>query len=355
MIRFDPLYMGIALWGRSLRSWPIPSPIYPDKFRQGLEGMAHHSGLEWIFTSHARREHPAARRQGDDHDPGTSLSIGVGEGDPGRVHGCRIEVATRSSDRSRGAVLAPALLRDDGAAEGGGAFPPCRFGSPVPVQESIRWWRGQDHELASPVPRHGIDRRLPVAADMGVPIVQIDPFEWVKAPRCFCGGLPGTGDPCLAPELRLQPYGGPRPRRGPGESPSRALRMVINCSEPVRQDGHREFVRRFSPFGMRKDALGVCYAMAGTTFAVTQTSPGKSANVVCVSGKARPGAVSIDPCRHPGGTKYASPGRAINGCELKVIDEERNGLPEGRSASSPSVPSRSSTATGTSRKRPTRS
>ena len=65
-----------------------------------------------------------------------------------------------------------------------------------------------------------------------------------------------------------------------------SLRMVINCSEPVRHDSHEKFVRRLGPYGMREDALAVCYAMAETTFAATQTAPGKCANVASVSRKA---------------------------------------------------------------------
>ena len=39
----------------------------------------------------------------------------------------------------------------------------------------------------------------------GVPVVQIDPFEWVKAPVLLLEVLSeGEGDPYLAAELRVQ-------------------------------------------------------------------------------------------------------------------------------------------------------
>jgi acyl-CoA synthetase (AMP-forming)/AMP-acid ligase II len=54
---FYPLYMGISLMGAipSILAYPNPR-LHPDKFRQGLEGMAHHSGLDWIFTERALEE-----------------------------------------------------------------------------------------------------------------------------------------------------------------------------------------------------------------------------------------------------------------------------------------------------------
>jgi len=83
---------------------------------------------------------------------------------------------------------------------------------------------------------------------------------------------------------------------------------------------------------MREDALAVCYAMAETTFAATQTAPGKRANVVCVSRKAlAQGRFQPVPVGTPEETKRCvSAGKAIDGCELKVVDEPGNELPEGQ-------------------------
>jgi hypothetical protein len=48
-----------------------------------------------------------------------------------------------------------------------------------------------------------------------------------------------------------------------------SLRAVINCSEPVLEESHRTFLNRFTPLGLRPQALGTSYAMAENTFAVT--------------------------------------------------------------------------------------
>ena len=48
---FYPFYLGITGIGAlpSVLAYPNPR-LHPDKFRQGLSGMAQRSGLDWIFT-----------------------------------------------------------------------------------------------------------------------------------------------------------------------------------------------------------------------------------------------------------------------------------------------------------------
>ncbi len=61
-----------------------------------------------------------------------------------------------------------------------------------------------------------------------------------------------------------------------------SLRLIVNCSEPVRHESHESFLKRFQPYGLRPTALSACYAMAETTFAVTQTPIGVAPTVVAV-------------------------------------------------------------------------
>jgi acyl-CoA synthetase (AMP-forming)/AMP-acid ligase II/acyl carrier protein len=58
-----------------------------------------------------------------------------------------------------------------------------------------------------------------------------------------------------------------------------SLRLVVNCSEPVRASAHREFAAAFAPLQLSSNALHASYAMAESTFAVTQTLPGRTPNV----------------------------------------------------------------------------
>ena len=43
-------------------------------------------------------------------------------------------------------------------------------------------------------------------------------------------------------------------------------RAVINCSEPVREDGHAAFLEKFAPYGLQAEALAASYAMAENVF-----------------------------------------------------------------------------------------
>src|SRR5205807_897466 len=104
------------------------------------------------------------------------------------------------------------------------------------------------------------------------------------------------------------------------------------CSEPVRADSHERFLNRFISYGLRPQALAVCYAMAETTFAVTQTPPGDVPRTVCADraelghGRYRPGSGG----RGPENRVCVSSGRPIRGCRVRVVDEDGRDLPEGR-------------------------
>jgi fatty-acyl-CoA synthase len=101
------------------------------------------------------------------------------------------------------------------------------------------------------------------------------------------------------------------------------LRLIVNCSEPVRYESHENFLKRFQPCGLRPTALSACYAMAETTFAVTQTPIGLAPTVVAVDrtklarGKVEPVTDGV-PAR-----TCVSSGKPIEGCEVRIVDENR--------------------------------
>jgi acyl-CoA synthetase (AMP-forming)/AMP-acid ligase II len=105
--------------------------------------------------------------------------------------------------------------------------------------------------------------------------------------------------------------------------------MLINCSEPVRAESHEKFYRKFHPYGIRREVLAACYAMAETTFAATQTAPNVESRKVFVDREAlAQGRVQIVE-----GDKAArvcvSSGAPISGCEMRIISESGEFLPEG--------------------------
>ena len=103
-----------------------------------------------------------------------------------------------------------------------------------------------------------------------------------------------------------------------------SMRMFINCSEPVRDESHKKFYNRFKKFGLENSSLSTCYAMAETTYAVTQTAPLIEPTVLFVDRQElMKGKIKV--LDDPGASKpYVSSGKTINGCEIKIVDENRN-------------------------------
>jgi len=106
----------------------------------------------------------------------------------------------------------------------------------------------------------------------GTHLVLLSPFDWVKAPqRLFTAVSQYKGTlvwlPNFAYYFCAQKI---RDRHLEGVDLS-SWRAVINCSEPVRDDGHQLFLEKFSAYRFSEKALAVSYAMAENVFSVTQT------------------------------------------------------------------------------------
>jgi fatty-acyl-CoA synthase len=333
---FYPLYMGISLMGAipSILAYPNPR-LHPDKFRQGLEGMAHHSGLDWIFTERALEEtiRPLVgketttirgllfplewgkEKREEDADSGSKLPLDhrTAPDEP-----CLLQHSSGTTGLQKAVVLSHRAVLDH-------LF---RYGTSIALEErdKIVSWLPLYHDM-------GLIAAFQLPLAWGIPLVQMDPFEWVQAPAMFLSAvsrergtlawLPNFAYNLMADRIHDEDLSNLR---------LDSLRMVINCSEPVRYDSHDKFVRRLGPYGLRENALAVCYAMAETTFAATQTAPGRTADVVCVSRKAlAQGRFQPIPAGSSEETKRCvSAGRSIDGCDLKVVDERGNELPDGQ-------------------------
>lgn len=325
---FYPLYLGVSATGALPAVLAYPNPrLHPDKFRDGLVGMAKRSGLDWILTEaelepqvasltlmdgstirgilmplewgvtsgdgHASFEHPVV-------DPGEPCLLQHSSGTTG------LQKAVMLSHR---AVLEHVRRYSDSIRLAG--------------EDKIASWLPLYHDM-------GLIAAFYVPLTAGVPIIQIDPFEWVKAPvlllealsreKATLTWLPNFAYNLLADRVHEEDLEG---------LSLESVRMLINCSEPVRAESHERFYRRFSSYGLRKEALGACYAMAETTFAVTQTSPGVSARelqvdreelsrgIVRVTEDVRRGRVCV------------SSGGEIPACNVRIVGEAGD-LPEDR-------------------------
>lgn len=162
----------------------------------------------------------------------------------------------------------------------------------------------------------------------GVPLVLMSPFDWVSHPALLLDAIhEHRGTLCWQPNFAYNHCARRIRARDIHGLSIASMRMFINCSEPVRHDSHQLFLERFAEYGARPEMLGVSYAMAENTFAVTQTFPARPPNLDVIdsieletAGHAR--AVSPD---FPTAQVRVSCGSAIPGTRIRIIDEM--GLP----------------------------
>jgi len=170
---------------------------------------------------------------------------------------------------------------------------------------------------------------MPVA--LGVPLVLMSPFDWVRAPYRLLQAvsqyhgtlswLPNFAFNFCAQKIR------DRDLQGVDLSTWRA---VVNCSEPTRLESHELFVKRFAPLGLRPVAPVTCYAMAENVFAVTQSGLDGPQTIDAVDRRALIGEKIARPAATDGPevARLLSAGRPLANVRVRVLDEQRRDLPE---------------------------
>lgn len=166
----------------------------------------------------------------------------------------------------------------------------------------------------------------------GIPLVIMSPFDWVRAPHRLMQAvsnyhgslvwLPNFAYNFCAEKIRERYLDG---------LDLSSLRAVINCSEPMRDESHQQFLERFKPYGLNPSALATSYAMAENVFAVTQGGIGAPLRVDVIdrdifqNERKAVSAQAGSPV-----LRMVSAGKAIQGTEVKAVDEDGTVLPERR-------------------------
>jgi len=124
---------------------------------------------------------------------------------------------------------------------------------------------------------------LPLYHDMGliacflmpilyrIQLVMMSPFDWVRAPyRLMTAISEYKGTLCWLPNFAYN-FCAKKVRDSQLEGANLStVRAIINCSEPMRDTSHKEFIARYKPYGLDESVLATSYAMAENVFAVTQ-------------------------------------------------------------------------------------
>ncbi len=331
---FYPLYLGISRTAALPAVLAYPNPrLHPDKFRQGIEGMSQRSGLDYIFTE--RELEPIIRPLIE--KPGSTIKAIFFplEWDTNNEIDSKldneIEENANNVDPSE-----PFLLQHSSGTTG--------LQKPVvlshrAVLNHVKYYGKaiglkEDDKVVSWLPLYhdmGLIGAYHIPLAFGIPSVQIDPFQWVLAPVIQLEAITQEKGTLLwLPNFAYNIYAEKVDEEELEGIDLSTVRRVINASEPVRHDSHEKFAKRFEKYGFNPLALTAMYGMAETTLAVTQTEEGKPipelpANRNLLSN---------------GEFKFAnensvkricvSSGKLIEGCSIRIVDENRNDLPDGK-------------------------
>jgi len=184
---------------------------------------------------------------------------------------------------------------------------------------------------------------LPLYHDMGfiacfmlplvchLPIVMQSPTQWVMRPSSMLS-LIGQYACTVAwvPNFALQFIA--RRCRDDEHFDLSTLRLLINCSEPVRADSLDAFASLGRRHGMRASALQSSYAMAENVFAVTQSDIGRAEGPVRLRVDARTlreRGRAVPACGEDPAVTLVSSGRCLSGNRVRIVSADRQDLPDG--------------------------
>jgi acyl-CoA synthetase (AMP-forming)/AMP-acid ligase II len=331
---FYPLYLAVSSIGAIPAVLAYPnSRLHPEKFRQGIEGMSQRSGLDYILTERDIEPiiDPLIKRDCSTIKgllfPLEWLQVPVPQLDKAKEEIKNVQASLKPSDpvllqHSSGTtgLQKPVLLSHWAVIEHIKNYSKAISAKP---DDKVVIWLPMYHDMGLIAAFH-----LPLA--LGITSVQIDPFEWVLAPIILLEAisrengtitwLPNFAYNVLSDKIHFDEL--------EGISLS-TLRLSINCSEPVRMESHLKFYSRFSEFGLKDNVLSTCYAMAETTFAVSQSEIGLPVKAICVDRQELSKGKIILAKDEISGRVCVSSGKPIDGCQVRIIGENGEDLQQG--------------------------
>jgi acyl-CoA synthetase (AMP-forming)/AMP-acid ligase II len=326
--RFFPLYLGVVRLAAIPAVLAYPNNrIHPQKYVDGLLGMSRRSGLDWVLTEEALE--PVVKDLVS--RPGSSIrGVCLPLAQPWAGHGgqlppwtgvdpqspCLLQHSSGTTGLQKGVVLSHAAVLGHVEAY-------ARAVALTPADRIVSWLPLY-HDMGMIAAFH-----MPLA--MGLTQVQMDPFQWVAAPGLLFEAIAQEkGTLAWLPNFAFNLLADRVHEEDVAHLRMDSMRLFINCSEPVRFDSHQRFLERFAAQGVRPEALSACYAMAETTFAATQTAPGRPPTVIHVDREAlADGFVKVVEAG-PAGRSCVSSGSPIQGVSVDALGDDGQPLSEGR-------------------------
>jgi fatty-acyl-CoA synthase len=183
---------------------------------------------------------------------------------------------------------------------------------------------------------------LPLYHDMGLiagflmpvlnenTLVLMSPFDWVRAPyKLFQAVSKHRGTLAWLPNFSYNFCAQKVRERDMGGVDLSSLRILTNCSEPVKWESHQAFYEKFRAYGLREETLNCSYAMAENVFGVTQTPPGTLPKVDEIDREAYiHERVARELVAGKTVLKMMSSGRVIPGTRVRILNPEGQDLPD---------------------------
>lgn len=175
---------------------------------------------------------------------------------------------------------------------------------------------------------------LPLYHDMGliacfmlpmlchVPVVMQSPIDWVMQPESLLQAI--SKSRCTLawmPNFAFQFVPRRTPQKRWADYDLSSLRLVVNCSEPVRTRSMGEFQ---TAFGIRSGVLQSSYAMAENVFAVTQSDIDAAApRTICVDAQQFRTGRRVVPVsdQAPGALSFTSSGRPLPKQQVRILSD----------------------------------
>jgi len=330
---FYPLYIGISRAGALPAVLAYPNPrLHPDKFRQGLEGMAQRSGLDYILTE--RELDPIIRpliekpestiksvffplewdyKKDVDQkldDEVEQIALSVKETDP-----ILLQHSSGTTGLQKPVVLSHRAILNHVK----------NLGDALKLSEEDKFisWLPLYHDF-------GLIACFQIPLAYGITSIHINPFEWVLAPILLLEAITKEkGTLTCLPNFAYNVLAEKIDDEELSEISLSSLRAVINGAEPIRHDSHQKFTEKFKKYGFNPLALSCLYGMAEVTLSLTVHEPGKPIPELAVDRNELSRGVMKLADKDSVVRICVSTGRLIGGCEARIVDENRKDIPDG--------------------------